>query len=459
MSKKRRHAPEWFSARILTALRRRGAVVPVSARVKLSGALAVAAAVSVAGCSPVHGDRTQSPQAPSSSPSATTDPHRAGLGRLVVEAGNLDYFSYGPRFEVWSESREPEVVVPKGDYVVVVYLTDATSYVANVTVEGNMKTTSVTPVSDPRPYEKVVADMGELDRILPLGGGRHLIYGPDHEPRVQLGRGDEPVAQLPLDRVDLACYLDSHRVVMLGDKTKAFLFDTKTGDFTPFRPEGVELGTLSFEFGRCADGVVRLLSDTQITRVGLSSVDAVAIPAVGTIAVGNLEPAVDTAGNTVAAVTTKEIPGDPGAPEIEEIVAATLVLIDRATGGRREVDLGQQSNDFYLSVSPDGSRVAVRYGYFINVYDTATADLLYTAPCGSDGIHWQSNDAFVYDGDVAPSRLYVADVSKREARGITRESSDVGVSATTAVLDGYLYFMGFSNDPDEPAHGYRIAVP
>jgi hypothetical protein len=248
-------------------------------------------------------------------------------------------------------------------------------------------------------------------------------------------------------------------VVLVGD-SKAFLFDTVTGVFSRFEPEGVDWGAFSFESSRCADGVVRLAFEEKIVNVGLSSVETVDLPPIQWIAAGNGGLAVDTAGGVVAVVSAAELPpGDPTVPDIQDIVAATLVLVDRATGTRQEVDLGVQLNDFYVSVSPDGGKVAVCDDYFVSVYDTATAKLLYSVGGSVDAIYWLSNDTFVHEGGMFTSVLYVANVTNRESRGITDKSSQIGVSSTTAVVDGYLYFMGFAQDADEPGHGYRVSVP
>ncbi|MCL1838221.1 MAG: hypothetical protein FWG47_02755 [Propionibacteriaceae bacterium] len=371
----------------------------------------------------------------------------------------LDYFTYGSLFEIWpEESRESELVLPAGEYALVVYMTDSTRYATNVTVKPNMEITAVVPVSEQRPYEKLVNNMEGRDYILPLGDGRHLVYDSAHEPYVYNSEGAASGTSLPFDRVDLVCYLNEHEVLLLGDEVKAFVFDIGTSDFTLFEPEGVEWSAFDFQSGRCVDGVLQFVSSEQITHIGRSFTETFDVSSLGELATSNWGiPSVAVAKDTVAVVAITRSIGDPNSPEIQDVVDATLVITDQSNGRQHRVSLGTQVNQFDVSVSPDGSRIAVCDEYLLHIYDAADGTLLYVVPSKSDAIYWRSNNALVYQGDY-PGELFVADLVNRESRGITSAAAGVSVSATTAIVDGYLYIMGFSDDSDEPGHGYRVKV-
>ncbi|MDR1431186.1 MAG: hypothetical protein LBI99_03595, partial [Propionibacteriaceae bacterium] len=283
--------------------------------------------------------------------------YQAGYGRLVVDSPELDYFTYVPVLEeAPNKSKLSEVVLPKGDYSVIVRLKDATTYSATVRVSGDMETATVKPVSKPRHLEKIASGL-PAEYILPFGEGRFLVYDDSNKPLVYTAKGQDKAAKIPLNRVTLGCYLSDHQVLLLGDKTKAFLFDSNTGTSVPFAPDGVRWDTLPFDSGICVAGAAQFAVGGQITRIGLDGPEVVELPEPGLISAnedGSLMA--DAVGSVTAAVQGDDyiFPGsEAGFPaEFPDSLLGNKLVIT-SQGDRREVDLGELTGVFAVSLSPD----------------------------------------------------------------------------------------------------------
>ncbi|MDR1430958.1 MAG: hypothetical protein LBI99_02430, partial [Propionibacteriaceae bacterium] len=229
----------------------------------------------------------------------------------------------------------------------------------------------------------------------------------------------------------------------------------------PFAPDGVRWDTLPFDSGICVAGAAQFAVGGQVTRIRLDGPEVVALPEPGLISTnedGSLMA--DAVGSVTATIQGDDyiFPGsEAGFPaEFPDSLLGNKLVIT-SQGDRREVDLGELTGVFAVSLSPDGSKAAVQTEFFVRVYDTATAELLYAMPSMSKQVYWLDDNSFFCQGERHAGSLYLADIAKQESYGLISEEESTNVTIITGMADNYLYFVSV-HVIGSVRDGYRIEM-
>ena len=425
------------------------------------------------GCEPTPTPTDVTPT-PTATESTTTQPpsgsvlYPAGHGQLLVK-GEFDHLVYSRLLEAGidseaSESTEPEIMLPEGGYVVTVYLSDTSVYVANVMVEDQVSSV-VSPISKPRSFERILESV--WDTVVPLGGGRYLTYGSGGpEFGVPGQKTLEPFFEY--GEVWSACPTNDGKVLVFGDAgLKAY--DPTKHQVSLFKSDmlNLDLGMVAsiYEAARCVDATTQFEHDGGLARVGLSGTELIEWPYYPAYYASgrNGSHLSDAALNTVVVIT-----GNDHAMQADEKIdpvklePSMLVVADRDLHVHSTIALGFRDDITDVRLSPNGSRVVVQFDEFISVFDTVTTDLLYTTPAWWSSFFWVDENRFIYNGEPGTGNILEANVDRRESYGLNRDM-DVFNPDIAGLFDGFLYVTGSDWAEIEEfeaadRRGYRIAI-
>ncbi|MCL1838220.1 MAG: hypothetical protein FWG47_02750 [Propionibacteriaceae bacterium] len=437
--------------------------------------------VCVVGCVPVPTPSVSlSPTVTGNTSPSVVRQFPVGHGQLVVEATGFVYFTYQLLFEgLRVRSDQPQVVLPVGDYTVTVYMLPdgvelpdssasewggdedpTTSYSAMVSV-GDDLSSVVKAISTPRPLEKVVS-VGS-DGIVPVGQGMFLTYDVGDVLLFHDVSLADP--RVLADDVYSVCNISDHEVIILAGG-KAHIYDSVIGDLSVLKSNEVVLDRLPPVPGRCVPGGVQVVDDGRILRIGRDFVETIQLPVSEGIARGADDGFLaDTASGAIAAVFCNDYGEDYDIPGVETVlVECALDLSFRERSHTVRIPLGVRWDIAAVSLSADGSKVAVVADNLVTVFEVETGQILYAMPNSySLSVFWQGNNELLYIGESSEvgagfNKLYKSVIGKSESYGMT-DNAEVNVSILSGVVDGYLYFSGVTYDSATSERSfYRIKL-
>jgi hypothetical protein len=389
--------------------------------------------------------------------------YMAGHGRIVIDAPNFYLFAYAEVLSVHTaESYQSDLVVPSGEYSVVVYLEDTatepgidpvvTQYAAAITVGGWLQPTVVKPVTRIQSFEKVMGSVS--NQLIPLDTGHYLTYDKDHVPKTNFADG----RTLSYEEIYSACYVGSSQILLLGD-AGANVYDITTRTLAPYESDSFDLMAVPAETlksARCVKDAAQFVYGGSMVRLDLESVEVIGLP--DRVAKGRRGLLADVAGDTVAVIVGNDYPNnDPDPLHVEgSLGGSQLVVTNRDISVVSRLDLDNWDYVVDVALSPDGSRVAVQVDEFISFYDSETAELLYVTPSYSDQTFWIDNNSLIYRTDPGAGSVFISDIAKRESFSLNN-TERVAIGTVSSLVDGYLYLTCYGND-DYDLVGYRLEV-
>ncbi|MCL2445055.1 hypothetical protein FWD07_03000 [Candidatus Saccharibacteria bacterium] len=387
-------------------------------------------------------------------------------GRLVIvtEGGvGVERVLYGSPSELTRErffGRSANI--SKGEYIIDVLLGDGSVYITQVRVRSWIRPTRVRPRALHLEPSQISNRL--FESIVPLGDGVVMGYRPSSMPLVHFPHGFRDL-NLGLKQVGGACRISDEEVMLIGSgdyfgvtgdygvSIYNLVSDTyRTMHVTDGRLVNVDVdiscsGDRMYVVDR-ARRVIFEVSANGVSEIGLRDSELIASASRDLIVSAN---------NTSIAVLygrdfvdpfsvyygyIEEVYSDyPHETPPNQYLEETRIVIESRSGGEGVViELENRDDIFAISLSPNGSYLAVMNSSVITIYNALNGDELYSLPAittSREDLMWYDDERFLL---LTNSAVLVSNVSTRETFSIMARSRERPIQKLSTIHDGYLYF-------------------
>ncbi len=374
-------------------------------------------------------------------------------GRIVIKALEgtaFSSFSYcmSDNCNVVSNSASSSVITQRGTYMVQVSLSNNTSYVANVQVNGFLQTTVVEAKSKKYIPSTVTATSSQY--ILPIGDG-FMTYDPDGAVYSTTSSSTIPLAKLVTTQT-----IDKGRILFVEYKEptevtsvsqKVLLYDSNSGQFSTIG-ELNDIDSSRVVHGSNTLYVFRAGSSSTALAVSANGITELTLPDTVTYATNNGVPILSGNDQYFAVLSGNNYASRAEGDEERTTNPSVLTLYDTSFTTIRTIPFGTRSDISNVSFSPDGSVIAVIAEDTIATYSTKTGEKIFETRAqnlAGSSVVWRDNNSFVYQLGIGG--VYMANISSKEAYSIL-DNSLLRITDISAIVGDKVYITAFPNKSD-----------
>lgn len=361
------------------------------------------------------------------------------------------------------ETTSTNSIVPSGNYVVQVNLSNSTTYITNVQVAGFFKTSTIAAKS--KKYSPSVIAIPSSQYVLPMGNA-YLTYEPGNTAYTT-----NSSVSMPLSKLATAQYIDQDNILLVeysdppqesvSPVSRVVLYNIVSKSLT-------NLGTVSnintAGIIHSNNTIYALRADTlghNLLTMSSSGVSETKFPTTLSFAANDNLPIVTVSDNYIAVLSGNDYfvaqADEQESPSRNESV---VTIYDKSFQKIREIKLGIRSDISSLSLSPDSKKIAIVGEDTISTYSTETGETLFqTKAQNSNGkaLIWRNDTSFIYQLGVGG--VYLSDLNSKESYSII-DTSLLRITDISAVIDNKIYLTAFPNqsgnyDRTEP-DGYMV---